>query len=151
MLRRSGLEKARVVKTQAFSGLNLNFVHKSIIMQHSLTINLPEEFRTLYAANPETALLKLLDMQKEPLALMIQGYHAREKVRHVNFIADSLELEGTGKGSFSVSYQLEEYNVCSAIDRTDMERMKLTFTLDQAIQTMKISGVFIPEREPDSF
>ncbi|WP_316749060.1 hypothetical protein [Pedobacter gandavensis] len=120
-------------------------------MQHSLTINLPEEFRTLYAANPETALLKLLDMQKEPLALMIQGYHAREKVRHVNFIADSLELEGTGKGSFSVSYQLEEYNVCSAIDRTDMERMKLTFTLDQAIQTMKISGVFIPEREPDSF
>lgn len=120
-------------------------------MQHSLTINLPEDFHTLYAADPGKALLQLIDAHREPLALMIQGYYSREKVRHVNFSAGSPELEATGKGSLSASYQLEEFNVCSAIDRTDTESMKLTFALDEASRTMKVSGVFIPEREPDSF
>ncbi|MBB2148434.1 hypothetical protein [Pedobacter gandavensis] len=120
-------------------------------MQHFLNINLGEDFYALYQNEQERAVLQLLEAQKEPLALMIQGYHTREKVRHVNLIADSLKLEAGGKGSLVVTYQLEEFNVCSAIDRTDIESMKLTFTLPDGSQTMNVAGIFIPEREPDSF
>lgn len=114
-------------------------------------INLEEDFRSLYANNPERAILQLLGTQKEALALMVQGYHSREKVRHVNFIADSLKLEAGGKGSLIASYQLEEFSVCAAIDDTAMESMSLTFSMMDDNKTIKVSGVYIPEREPDSF
>ncbi|WP_316839605.1 hypothetical protein [Pedobacter gandavensis] len=120
-------------------------------MQHTLNINLPEVFHSTYNANPKTAVLEVLNSHLEPLELLLQGYHSREKVRQVNLEADSLELDGTGKGTITVSYQIEEFNVCAAIDRTDMERMKLTFSISEATGMMKVAGIALPEREPDTF
>lgn len=117
-------------------------------MQYHLEINLPADFSTI---DREKAIFELLEANNEPLALMLQGYHTKEKVRHVVLTADSLKLEGAGKGSVTAVYQLEEYNVCSAIDRTDMESMALSFTMDELRHTLNVSGIFIPEREPDSF
>ncbi|ALL05808.1 hypothetical protein AQ505_10080 [Pedobacter sp. PACM 27299] len=117
-------------------------------MQYHLEISLPADFSI---RDREKAILELLEANKEPLALMLQGYHTKEKVRHVLLTADSLMLDGAGKGSVTAVYQLEEYNVCSAIDRIDMESMILSFLIDELRNTLKVSGVFIPEREPDSF
>ncbi|WP_222538015.1 hypothetical protein [Pedobacter polysacchareus] len=117
-------------------------------MQYHLEINLPADFSI---RDKEKAIFELLEANQETLAFMLQGYHTKEKVRHVLLRADSLKFEGAGKGSVTAVYQLEEYNVCSAIDRTDMETMILSFIIDELRNTLKVSGVFIPEREPDSF
>lgn len=120
-------------------------------MQYDLNIKLSTDFFDWYAADWKKAVLTQLEANNEALALMLQGYYTKEKLRHVSFITDSLQLEQVGKGSLIAEYQLEEYNVCSAIDRSDMERMILTFIIDETALTIKVSGTYIPEREPDSF
>lgn len=119
---------------------------KTYTMQYHLNINLSPAWD---GTALEKAVLELLEANKEALALMIQSYYTKEKVRSVALIADSLQLDSAGRGTVTAVYQLEEYNVCSAIDRTDTESMILSFSMDKAV--MKVSGVFIPEREPDTF
>ncbi|MBC8986461.1 hypothetical protein H9X96_11795 [Pedobacter sp. N36a] len=120
-------------------------------MQYNLNIKLNTDFFDWYAADWKKAVLSQLEANKEALELMLQGYHTKEKLRQVSFITDSLKLEEAGKGNLIAEYQLEEYNICSAIDRSDMDRMTLTFIIDKITLTMKVSGIYIPEREPDSF
>lgn len=120
-------------------------------MQYSLTIDLTSAFRTLYATEPEQAVLNLLEANKTKVELMLQGYHSREKVRHVEFVAGSLEMKEAGKGTLQANYQLEEFNVCSAIDRVDTEKMVLSFAVQEAGQTLELKGIYIAEREPDTF
>lgn len=115
-------------------------------MQYHLNINLSPAWD---GTALEKTIIELLEANNEALALMIQGYYTKENVRNVALIAGSLQLDSAGRGEVVAVYQLEEYNVCSAVDRTDTERMTLTFSIEEAV--MKVSGVFIPEREPDTF
>ncbi|WP_316820119.1 hypothetical protein [Pedobacter gandavensis] len=120
-------------------------------MQYSLNIGLPDTFALGYTEDPEQALLDLLVGQEEKIAFMLQGYHSREKVRHVDFVQGSLQIKEDGQGSLTVVYQLEEFNVCSNIDSVDSEKMTLSYLINESTQILELKGIDIPEREPDSF
>lgn len=117
-------------------------------MQYTTTIVTDPQF--LSGAELNSALLKTLNEHKNGIEVMLQGYHSREKVRNVRFEEASLSELDRETFSITAIYAVEEFSVCSNTDTEDTEKMKLTLRLSADLSELKVEGVYIPEREPDS-
>ena len=119
-------------------------------MQHSVTLNLTDESKSLLATDRNAAVLLTLIAGREKLEFMLQGYHSREKVSGLTFEEGSLEEPGTNEYRVQANYVLEEYSVCAAIDQVDAEKMRLSVYLHPESASMEVKGIDLPDREPDS-
>jgi hypothetical protein len=88
-------------------------------------------------------LLEVLMENREKIGYSLQDYHAREKVRVVDFT----EISATGDNNYraTVRYSLEQFSVCAAMDSTDYTSMALTLRYNDSLRTLQVTGEYTPE------
>jgi hypothetical protein len=114
-------------------------------MQSTVDITLPlGSLAKLRAKNTFKELLQEILMDnREKIGFSIQDYHAREKVRVVDFTG----ITALGEEGFkaTVRYTLEQFSVCSAIDELDNTSMELIIRYNEHLNFLRITGEYMPE------
>lgn len=116
-------------------------------MQHSIKLKLSEEQQVLLKSdlgNISQILLEVIPANSDQIGYMLQAYHPRQKVSKVNVIAERINLNIPEAISFKISYILEEFNACSAIDSEDRETMHVTVKMDEESGTLNLIGEYWP-------
>ena len=117
-------------------------------MQPSINLKLTawqQELINLDTKKVPGLLTEVISANADQIGYMLQEYHPREKVSHVEVIADSINLKDALSISLRINYLLEEFNACSAVDSENKEKMPVTVHIDQAAGSLKLTGEYWPE------
>ncbi|MBB6502426.1 hypothetical protein [Pedobacter cryoconitis] len=94
-------------------------------------------------------LIQTIDQYAEQVAYMLQAYHPHEKASGVEVMPESMSHTPLGLITLELSYQLEQFNVCRAIDAVRREKMVVSVFVDQQRGELELRGEYWPERETD--
>jgi len=94
-------------------------------------------------------LLQTINEQADQVAYMLQVYHPREKVSSAEVIPGSFQFKSAKVINLKISYILEEFSACSAIDTLQKENMEVTILIDQLAGELELKGEYWPERDSD--
>jgi hypothetical protein len=116
-------------------------------MQESIHLKLSAEQQQLLKtdANIISQLIgEVILAYAEQIGYMLQAYHQRQKVSKVAIMPDTVHSYDNGVVDLKLTYLLEEFNACSAIDREDKEKMAVKVTLDEDVATLVLTGEYWP-------
>lgn len=116
-------------------------------MQPSLKLKLSAEqqgFVKVQAVEITTFLNSVITANAEQIGYFLQAYYPREKVRGVEIIPGSVELKKTDL-LLKITYTLEEFNACSAVDTEDRKQMPVTVAIDRVNGELNLVGEYWPE------
>lgn len=94
-------------------------------------------------------LLQTINEHADQVAYMLQVYHPREKVSSAEVIPGSIHFKSPEAVTLKISYILEEFSACSAIDTLQKEKMEITILIDQLAGELELKGEYWPERDSD--
>lgn len=117
-------------------------------MQPSLKLKLSieqQDHLKEYAGDISALLSTIISANAEQVGYLLQAYHPREKVRGVEIVPGSVHLKEKAIARFNITYTLEEFNACSAVDTEDRKQMPVTVTIDQVSGEVNLIGEYWPE------
>jgi len=116
-------------------------------MQHSIQLKLSADQQELLKNDPgniRIILTEVVHLNSDQIGYMLQAYHAQQKASKVAVVPDSIVLTIPGAVNLKVSYVLEEFSACSAIDFEDKEEMPVTVEIDVDEGLFKLTGEYWP-------
>lgn len=116
-------------------------------MQPSLKLKLSSEqqdFVKVQVAEVITLLNSVVAANAEQIGYFLQAYYPKEKVRGVEIVAGSVELKDNHI-LLNITYTLEEFNACSAVDTEDRKQMPVSVAIDRVNGELNLVGEYWPE------
>ena len=114
-------------------------------MQHSIQLKLSTEQQASCKSDPGNItdiLIQIIRANSDQIGYMLQAYHPRQKASKVEVLKDSISFTGAAVVSLKISYVLEEFSACSAIDYEDKEVMPVTIEIDEGV--LNLTGEYWP-------
>jgi hypothetical protein len=94
-----------------------------------------------------------LENHTADISSLLTSYHWNEKamVHTLKINRQSIEIDKSGKGRFTVNYGTNIHYGCSDIDIELENKMTINIKVDMQTRKAILTGEYIPEREPDSY
>jgi hypothetical protein len=119
-------------------------------MQESIHLKLSAQQQQLLKTDTNSTprlIGEVIPVYAEQIGYMLQAYYPRQKVSKVEIMSDTIGLYDNGVVHLKLTYLLEEFNACSAIDREDKEKMPVKVTLDEDGEALLLTGEYWPSRD----
>ena len=116
-------------------------------MQHSIKLRLSDQQLSLLKTDSAAIMqvvLEVVPLHADQIGYMLQGYHPRQKASKVSVVNDTLKLNSEGGVAFNISYVLEEFSACSAVDTEDTAKMPVTVVADVENGILNLTGEYWP-------
>lgn len=81
----------------------------------------------------------------DQIGYMLQAYYPGEKVSKVTLKPESIQFESSGAAKLQLEYVMEQFNVCSAIDTEQKDKMTITVNTDAEAGVLSLKGEIWPE------
>lgn len=96
-------------------------------------------------------ILTELQLNLKALESLLVSYHykSRGRVFDVKIQEESLRVLSDETAIFSVRYNIGQFNACADLDYTEKAGMEILVDIDRESNSLRLTGEFVPEREPD--
>lgn len=116
-------------------------------MQESIKLKLSEEQQELLKQDPNqisAVINEVIPVFSDQIGYMLQAYHPRQKVSEVKVIAGSASSLDNATVSLKISYVIEEFSACSAVDIEDKASMPVSIATDKENGELTLTGEYWP-------
>ncbi|MEJ7557678.1 MAG: hypothetical protein WKF66_05170 [Pedobacter sp.] len=111
-----------------------------ITYSHKITLT-PESLKDIYGSDDSSKRLEVVLSGSTVLYTLILDYeYGKGNLSNVKLIENSLVMNSEATGSFRVSYDINEFSVCSALDYTGVYSMLLNFVLNWESAEIVLTG-----------
>lgn len=123
-----------------FKVLKLFNICSMITYSHKITLT-PESLKDIYGSDDSSKRLEVVLSGSTVLYTLILDYeYGKGNLSNVKLIENSLVMNSEATGSFRVSYDINEFSVCSALDYTGVYSMLLNFVLNWESAEIVLTG-----------
>jgi hypothetical protein len=110
-----------------------------------LSAEMQDKLSNIQFGEADALIASAIQLNAEQIGFMLQEYYPREKVRKVEAVPGSYKQVSAAVAALTISFTLEEFNACSAINTEDRRRMPVTVEIDEQLSTLSLSGEYWPE------